>query len=57
MKTKRELLKEWAEKGICENILCEDCPRKDEDCWFFRKRLSKIGAMAILRQNRKKTKR
>ena len=54
MKTRREVLEEIAKNGDCKNIICkEECP------YCFSDRcpnldLRKIGAMAILRQNRKK---
>lgn len=55
MKTKREVLEQFAKCGNCEGIKCTDCPyyKPGEHCPNddFIKR---IGAMAILRQNRKK---
>lgn len=54
MKTKREVLEEFAKNGDCENINCKkECPYSFSDkCLDLD--LRKIGAMAILRQNRKK---
>lgn len=51
MKTKREVLKSIIKVGSCKYIDCTECPYNDIHCHdvFF-----KIGAMAILRQNRKK---
>jgi hypothetical protein len=56
MKTKREVLEEFAKNGDCENINCKkECPYCFSDkCLDLD--LRKIGAMAILRQKRKKTK-
>lgn len=56
MKTKREVLEEIAKNGDCENINCKkECPYCFSDkCLDLD--LRKIGAMAILRQNRKKGK-
>ena len=59
MKTKKEELKLIAKQGFCKNLICTECPYNENGCsrlhgsglnW----RLAKIGAMAILRQNRKK---
>ena len=50
MKTKREVLEVIAKKGHCIGINCGDCPYESKDCDILRK----IGAMAILRQNRRK---
>lgn len=51
MKTKREVLESIVKIGSCKDIECTDCPYDGIRCHdiFF-----KIGAMAILRQNRKK---
>ena len=58
MKTKREVLKLFAEQGYCEELRCLNCPYYGNSCPKCNKelnmRLAKIGAMAILRQNRKK---
>ncbi len=60
MKTKREILEEFMKKGHCENINCESCPYESNGCGNgfnpLSYRLRKIGAMAILRHNRKKRK-
>lgn len=58
MKTKREVLKEFAKNGDCENINCKkECPYSFSDkCLDLD--LRKIGAMAILRmfkENKKAT--
>lgn len=60
MKTKREVLKQFAEKGYCAGINCSDCSYQ-EICGVanrltIKTRLQKIGAMAILRMFRKKKK-
>lgn len=51
MKSKREVLESVVKIGSCKDIKCEECPYDSIRCHdiFF-----KIGAMAILRQNRKK---
>lgn len=56
MKTKREVLKEFAKNGDCENINCKkECPYCFSDkCLDLD--LRKIGAMAILRMFKKKKK-
>lgn len=58
MKTKREVLKEFVKKGHCENIVCDNCPYDGSGCssghCSLNYRLRKIGAMALLRQNRNK---
>ena len=59
MKTKREVLESFARYGYCKGIECSECPYDSEDCCVVgvdlsNNRLAKIGAMAILRQNRKK---
>ena len=59
MKTKREVLELFARWGYCKGIDCSECPYNSEDCCVVgvdlsNNRLAKIGAMAILRQNRKK---
>lgn len=53
MKTKREVLKQFAETSRCSNIGCSECAYK-ETCGInkglsIKGRLQKIGAMAILR--------
>ena len=54
MKTKKEILKQFAEFGHCNGIKCQtECP------YYMSKHcpnvdLNRIGAKAILRQNRKK---
>lgn len=53
MMTKRELLEHIAKHGRCENIRCTDCPC-DDSKHCLHDDLRKIGAMAILRQNKKK---
>lgn len=54
MKTKREVLEEFAKNGDCENINCKkECPYCFSDkCLDLD--LRKIGAMAILRMFREK---
>lgn len=56
MKTKREVLEEFAKNGDCENINCKkECPYCFSDkCLDLD--LRKIGAMAILRMFKKKEK-
>ena len=58
MKTKREVLEEFVTYGDCKHIKCEDCSyniNNNFDCKLQTgSKLSQIGAMAILRQNRKK---
>ena len=60
MKTKREILKLHVQGKDCNGIPCEKCPfwnknKPDgEKCLITNERLARIGAMAILRQNRKK---
>lgn len=55
MKTKREILEHFVEYGNCENITCaNDCPYFSSNNKCPDLDLRKIGAMAILRQNRKK---
>lgn len=50
MKTKREILKQFAQGKGCSGILCEDCPFITEgECSLTGLRLANIGAMAILR--------
>lgn len=56
MKTKRELLEHIAKYGRCEYISCTDCPYDEHPKHCLYDDLRKIGAMAILRQNRKKRK-
>lgn len=51
MKTKREVLEEIVENKTCVNIKCDECPYDSIRC---HDRFFKIGAMAILRQNREK---
>lgn len=58
MKTKREMLEKCVEWNCCMGFQCGDCPYSHQNnnnkfkC--LNGRLAKIGAMAILRQNRKK---
>lgn len=57
MKTKREVLEQFAKCGNCEGIKCTDCPYDcpyDDSKHCLHDDLRKIGAMAILRQNKKK---
>lgn len=54
MKSKRELLEHIAKYGRCEYIRCTDCPYDEHPKHCLYDDLRKIGAMAILRQNRKK---
>lgn len=53
MKTKREVLELFAEKGYCVELDCTECPYNEDSCPKYNKelnmRLAKIGAMAILR--------
>lgn len=57
MKTKREVLEQFAKCGNCEGIKCTDCPYYEHSKYcLYIDDLRKIGAMAILRQNRKKRK-
>lgn len=53
MLTKKEILEEFAKKGNCNSIECKDCPWNSRRCCYMGKELKRIGAMAILRQNRK----
>lgn len=57
MKTKREVLEQVAKCGNCEGIKCTDCPyyKSGKHC-INDDFIKRIGAMAILRQNRKKRK-
>jgi hypothetical protein len=61
MKTKREVLKRFTEKGYCSGISCNECSYNGNSCLKYHKelnmRLAKIGAMAILRMfpEKKKT--
>lgn len=58
MKTKREVLKNIANGLLCKNLQCENCPYNNicysKENTTLSSVLTKIGAMAILRQNRKK---
>lgn len=54
MKTRKEVLEEIVKKGNCIDIMCEECPYNSPSSCAIR--LRKVGAMAILRQNRKKEK-
>lgn len=60
MKTKREVLKLIAKDGYCSGLSCNDCPYNYSEYGFFcchhRYKLSKIGAMAILRMFKEKKK-
>lgn len=60
MKTKREVLGEFAEKGYCSGIECSDCAYLEicgsKERLTIKGRLQKIGAMAILRMFREKKK-
>lgn len=61
MKTKREVLKLFAEHEFCKGLDCTECPYNERGCSRYRGfglnwRLAKIGAMAILRQNRNERK-
>lgn len=53
MKTKREVLKLFTEKGYCSGLSCNECPYNGNGCLKYHKelnmRLAKIGAMGILR--------
>lgn len=52
--TKREVLEYFAKYGNCEAIHCSECPYQRHSNKCPRLDLKRIGAMAILRQNRKK---
>ena len=55
MITKREIFEQFAKGENCINTECENCPfHKPFRACTVGKRLLTIGAMAILRQNRKK---
>lgn len=59
MKTKREVLEHIAQYKGCYTLRCSECPyNKDGRCGHggssLTERLIKIGAMEVLRQNRKK---
>lgn len=59
MKSKREVLETIIEETGCSKIDCKDCPYSVKQCEYMkplRDKLMRIGAMAILRQNRKKRK-
>lgn len=60
MKTKREVLERFAEKGYCSGIDCSECAYKElcgrDGTLTIKGRLQKIGAMAVLRMFRKKKK-
>lgn len=53
MKTKREVLKLFSQKGYCAELDCTECPYNGNGCLKHHKelnmRLAKIGAMVILR--------
>lgn len=53
MKTKREVLKEYAKNASCGEIQCKECGYRDK-CMqeSIHNALVKIGAMTVLRQNR-----
>lgn len=54
MKTKREILEEFAKYGNCENINCKlECPYCFSDKCPDLDSLKRIGAIAILRKHRK----
>lgn len=55
-KSKREVLEQFAKCGNCEGIKCTNCPyyKSCKHCPNDNFSLKRIGAMAILRQNRKK---
>lgn len=62
MKTKREVLEQFAKEGHCTDISCGECPYEkicgiSNNKLTIKTRLQKIGAMVILRQNRKPKKR
>lgn len=57
MKTKREVLEYFVKYGTCKHLKCsEECPynNKSKSYCYLSTELKKIGARAILRQNRKK---
>ena len=54
MITKKDVLKEWVEYGNCKGIYCSECPYQIHSNKCLMSNLIRIGAMAILRQNRKK---
>lgn len=57
MKTKREMLKQFAQGKSCVGIYCNDCPlHLNNKCLTTTSRLARIGAMAILRMFREKKK-
>lgn len=58
MKTKREILKHFAEHGNCEDLKCTDCPYHEcsKHCPHDIFTLKRIGAMAILRMFKEKKK-
>lgn len=49
MKTKREVLKRFAEFGYCPSFDCTNCPYFNMGNCIRTEKLVKIGAMAILR--------
>lgn len=55
MKTKREVLEEYAKNASCGEIQCKECGyrNKCQQGEGIHNSLVKIGAMTILRQNRK----
>lgn len=58
MKTKREVLERFAEKGYCSGINCSECAYLElcgnNERLTIKGRLQKIGAMAILKMFREK---
>ena len=50
MKSKREVLKSFAEKGVCpEDLYCFECPYQRR-CYKLKRTLNKIGAREILKR-------
>ena len=60
MKTKREILKDFANGLFCKNLKCKTCPYNNicysKEYTNIGKELAKIGAMAILRMFKKNKK-
>lgn len=61
MKTKREVLKLFSQRGFCANLNCTECPYYKNGCKenLYERldlRLAKVGAIAILRMYKEKGK-
>lgn len=52
MYKKKEVLEKFIKTGVCTGFACNKCPYNEEGNCFLHASLIRIGAMAILRQNR-----